>query len=158
MIGRAMGTITFKFDGIEISASCAADAAELIRELNKGKTAIPAPVVSKAAANGHRVIAESNDAELAAIDADNAKMALDFLSTIRDGANVPATALMKLFGLTAPKGLGSKSASVNKVIKAAGLKPSMVYKNPKTHDGRFWRPGRRMGEAIQLLEKRLAQH
>jgi len=159
IIIRVMATITFKIDGIEISASSVADAAELIRELKKDRSADEAkPEPPKIERNGHRVLVVGNEEDFAAIDADNGKMALNFLSTIRDGGNVPAATLMKVFGVTAPKALGSKSATVNKVIKAVGLKPGMVYKNPKTQEGRTWKPGRRMGDAIQLIEKRLAQH
>jgi hypothetical protein len=156
-----MATITFKIDGIEISASSVADALELIRELKKNPLAAEekqAPP-NKATHNGHGgVITGKDHVNFAAIDADNAKMALNFLSTIRDGGNVEAGPLMKVLGVTAPKGLGSKSAAVNKVIKAVGLKPAAVYKNPKTHEGRIWRPARRMREAIQLLEQKLDQH
>lgn len=157
MIDRAMATITFKIDGIEISASTVADAVELIRELKKVKPA-DAEAPSKSGGNGHQVLLIGSEEDFASIDADNAKMALDFLNTIRDGGSVPAGTLMKMFGVTAPKGLGSKSATVNKVIKAVGLKPTTVYKNPKTSEGRTWKPARRMADAIQLLEKRLAQH
>jgi len=160
-----MGTFTIKVNGYEVSASTPADAAELLRELSKGgKASDILPPMNAAQKdlfqkNPRKTGTTSiiGGDELEPMKPEQASMTLEFLKAIRDGGatGVTAPVLMKVLGVTAPKAIGSKSATINKIIKQVGLADSRVYTNPKTANGRIWRPARRMNEAIQLIEKRL---
>jgi hypothetical protein len=161
-----MATYTIKVDGIEITAASAADAVALVRELKGGKSSQNGqapPIAEKPPQENPRqqvLLAGSAD-DLDPISPENTRMSLEFLKAIRDGADsggIMAPVLVKLLGVSAPKAIGSKSATVNKVIKRTGLSVTKVYVNPKTPSGRIWRPGRKMNEAIHLIEQRLAHH
>jgi hypothetical protein len=162
-----MGTYTINYDGIEITASSPADAAALVRELKSGKSSqngqlLPAEGKSQGSSSRtQQVIMIGSDDDLDPISPENTRMALEFLKAIRDGAaigGIQAAVLVKVLGVSAPKAIGSKSATINKLIKRIGLGVEKVYTNPKTASGRIWRPGRKMNYAIDLIEQRLANH
>lgn len=148
---------TIKIDGFEVTAATPADAAALLRELRKTETQAPKAQEKPSLQAFH---GNGLSASLAEFDPNAADTALKFLKAIRTGQTVGihARVLMDALGVTVPKAIGSKSAAVNKTITRLGLKPKTVYSNPRTADGRVWKPGRKMGEAIQMLEERLAAH
>lgn len=163
MMPRAMG-YTIKIGEFEVTADTPADAAALLRELRKSEPQVaPAAVKPAEKPNLQAFQGTGNglSAALAEFDPNAADTALKFLKAIRaagQSGGIQAKAMMEVLGVTAPKAIGSKSAAVNKTISRLGLKPKAVYLNPRTPDGRIWKPGRKMGEAIQLLEERLAAH
>lgn len=147
---------TLKINGFDVEASTAAEAAALLRELQHGPK--PAPPSAPAIVEKTPQIPAGNGA-MSDLDPASSESALKFLRTIRDsGTGIEADRLMSALGVTKPKGIGSKSASVNRVLKAVGLKPRFVYSNPRGPTGRIWKPAKRMGEAIQLLEQRSTTH
>jgi hypothetical protein len=151
-------------NGFEVSVSDPTEAAALLGALKKaGETAAinskpaEAPALPPTAVNG-----SSSSAELADINTGTAQMALRFLKAIRDGGasgGIQSDAVMTALGVTVAKAIGSKSAAINTLIKdGLGMRPKSAYVNPKTKEGRFWKPGRQIGNAIQQLEQRLAAH
>jgi hypothetical protein len=141
---------TIKIDGYEVTAATPADAAALLRELRKPEGTVTPPKSTEKpilqAFHGNGL-----SAALAEFDPNAADTALKFLKAIRQSGELEAKGLMQVLGVTAPKAIGSKSATVNKTLTRLGLKPKAVYNNPRTPEGRVWKPGRKMGEAIQLL-------
>src|SRR5260221_9643951 len=92
-----MGTFTIKVNGYEVSASSAADAAALVRELSKGgkSSENPPPTPPAAEKNFDKnprgapsVIVVGNREDLDHLDQlkpDHARMTLEFLRAIREG-------------------------------------------------------------------------
>jgi hypothetical protein len=148
-------------DGFELIASSPEEAAALYAAVRKTGGAAssqshPAPVNQPAARpSGAMAAAES----VTPIDPETAGTALRFLKAVRDGASgggLKAEALLPVFGVDKPQGIGNKSARVNSLLKdSLGLKVESVYSNPKTPTGRVWTPGKHLSRAIDLIEQRL---
>lgn len=143
----------FTFNGVEISVPVT-ELAEAMRQLGllvNTRSLIPQPreTVSSAPWPLPGGAAEKPKAELSSV--------LKFLKYVHDfGASGSATlqGVMQIMSVDNPKGVGSKSAAINRVLVAHGFKPDEVYVNPRDGSGeRLWRPGSRIREAIEVIGK-----
>jgi len=157
-------TIKINIDGYEVTVSDPAEAAALLHALKKQpeKPVIPAIHEQRVAIETPAVPMIEDQPRGADFDSEAALTALRFLKTVRDGqanGGVQSNAIMSALGVTKPKAIGSKSASINKLIKSLGFSVSAVYVNPRSPDiGRIWKPRRNMAQAIAQIEQRLAAH
>jgi len=159
-----MSAFKLVINGQAVEVLSVEDAAKLLSAMPRtdspvaavAKPAVVAPLPPKPA-NGSSSHEDREDDNL---DPATAQMALKFLKAIRDGGatgGIQSEAVMGAFGVTAPKAIGSKSGAVNTLLTdALGMRLKSVYVNPKTPNGRFWKPGKKIDEAIYALEQRLA--
>ena len=164
-IAPAMTPQPFKFviNGQKVELASLEDAAALLGAMNKAQevaapgakpAAAVTPEVPKTANGGSSEEVREGDLDPRAI-----QMALSFLKAIREGGSkggIESDAVMAAMGVTAKKAIGSKSGKVNGLLESLGMRQKSVYNNPKTAAGRFWKPGKKIDEAIQRLEQRLA--
>jgi hypothetical protein len=151
-------------DGFEFIASSPEEAVALYTAVRKTGGAASGDSSSTSAqqptgrANGSASAAEAETP----IDPDTATLAMRFLKVVRDGASsggVNADALLPVFGVDKPQGIGNKAGRVNALLRdSLNLKVENVYSNPKTPTGRVWTPGKHLNRAIELIEQRLAPH
>ena len=71
--------------------------------------------------------------------------------TLSGGATVEQ--VMEALGSDHPKGVGSKSATINNLLVASGFAPSDVYSSARDPLGvRWWKAGPKMQEALNVLD------
>lgn len=97
----------------------------------------------------------------AQLDPADGLMALKLLKEIKDwsdlGMDMRAEQVAALLGVNHPKGIGSRSASINRLLTSAGFVVEEVYVNRRDTAGeRHWQPGPNISEAIATLERRFA--
>lgn len=146
--------LKFTVHGIEVTATDAAEAAKLIREL--GKQEIRPEQSWPSGTRAHPIIPPRRkllNLKNRKNGFDARSVAVEFLTKIRDaGRNgTNAEGLMELLGARHPKGIGSKSASINELIVKNGFTLHDVYDNPRTAEGRIWKAGPKMEAALQTL-------
>jgi hypothetical protein len=130
-------SIRIQYKGLEIFVSAPQEAVALIRQLTTDQGGSQAVQVR---------------------DEDRWEATLAFLSAIRDAGTQGAevTQIMHALGVRAPKGVGSRTTIVDKSLKEIGFTAEEVYDNERTSQGRFWRAGPRLFEAIDfIVSKRL---
>lgn len=166
-------SIKMVVDGIEITAESAADAVALLKELRPKTSAKQQDesVQEILLVHAPRKAKRTNSAKFKRNPSPRAPepatvtvpdwappSTLKFLTAIRDGgtAGTESEAIMKALGVSKPKAIGSRSATINRVLEQLGFKPAQVYGNDRTANGRVWKPRRLMQDAIAALEKRLA--
>lgn len=163
-------SIKMVVDGIEITAESAADAVALLKELRPKTSAkqqdesvqeillVHAPRKAKRPSGKPKRNPRTPEPAPVTVPDWAPPSTLKFLSAIRDGgsAGTESEAVMKALGVTKPKAIGSRSATINRVLEQLGFKPAQVYGNDRTANGRVWKPRRLMQDAIAALEKRLA--
>ena len=149
--------------GIPVTVSSAAEAAQLLRELGAGGGATPAPAAAPAsppaAVAPPRFRQEQESFSLVPVDPTVGALAIRFLKAIRENPDgIQVDGIMAAIGLDKPKAVGSRSAAINSLLKNLGFKVEAVYRNPRQgkDGGRLWQPARKIGEAISLIEQRLA--
>lgn len=142
--------LIFTINGIEVKATSAAEAAELIRELSRESKPAAAPIIPPRASLRPRPLLSPRLRNGARVH----DVALAFLNKIRDAGSdgIHAEGLMSIVGARHPKGIGSKSAPLNKAIERLGFKVEDVYDNPRSPNGRIWRSGPKMDAAIEALK------
>lgn len=155
-VDNAVIMLIFTINGIEVKATSAAEAAELIKALGKPigaatETARAMPITPKSSRADRfklRLRSRRNGANVRTV-------AVEFLSKIRDAGSegIAADGLMDILGARHPKGIGSRSAPVNKLIESLGYDIEDVYDNPRSPEGRIWKPGPKMDAAIEALKK-----
>jgi hypothetical protein len=88
------------------------------------------------------------------------KTAVKFLRMIEDHplTGVKIDEIMAVLGVSRPKGVGPKSAVMNRIIRAYGFQNvDDVYINPRDPTGeRLWKPGPSIRSAIEAIERGLA--
>lgn len=152
-------SITLKIDGVEFVVASTDEAAELYKRLRSGEVRAKQQTPVKAAPNAKRPARRKRGIGFLKVAPPD--VALKFLKTIRDAGAAGAAAedVRKALGVTHPKGVGSRSAAINRLLRETQLSPEAVYDNPKSRNGvRVWKAGRRMNHAISALEQRLAAH
>ena len=135
----------FNFQGIDISTSSAAEAAALVREL----TAQQPPKVGRPPKNpGLFEDAPANEGDTPAV-------ALSFLTAITkaNGDGASAEDLMKVLNVEHSKGIGGRSVRINNLLRKLKFEPEEVYTSERLPEGRFWKAGARVDEAIQILKR-----
>lgn len=82
-----------------------------------------------------------------------------FLSAIQDAGTQGAevTQIMLALGVRHPKGVGSRTTIVDKCLMELGFTADSVFNNERGAEGRFWRPGPRLHEAIEAARSKLAE-
>lgn len=90
------------------------------------------------------------------------EMTMRFLSALADEAAVlrglDTEEVAKLLAVKHPKGIGSRSAVVNKIIAGAGFDVAEVYRNPRDSTGaRKWFRGPALRDALAVLMKGKSQ-
>lgn len=129
--------------GIDITASTAAEAAALVRELTEQY----APKV------GRPRLIERPDA---GAGINGKEIALAFLTTIANAGprGAEAEELMKVLRVSHPKGVGGRSVRIINILSKLGFAQIDVYDNTRTAEGRFWKPRAKLHEAIAALKGR----
>ena len=141
----------FTVHGIEVTASTAAEAAALLRELAPKPEPAPAKVrilrpVQPTGAETPRMVASAGG-----VDA-----VLSFLEAIyRAPKGIGTADLMPILGVEHPKGVGSRTALFNGILRQLGFSKPFpeVYSVEKTPSGRVFYPGPELRRAIETLER-----
>jgi hypothetical protein len=60
---------------------------------------------------------------------------------------------MEALGVNSLKAIGGRSVKVNRTLDAIGLKPSRVYRNEDTRQGRVWKAAELLPQALAELQK-----
>ena len=139
--------MSFKINvrGIEIIASSASEAAALVREL----TEQPTPKIGRPLkAPGLFDVTPTEENNTAAV-------ATSFLTAIThaNGEGASAEDLMKVLNVDHSKGIGGRSVRINNLLRRLKFDPEDVYKSERLPEGRFWKPGPKVDEAIQSLKR-----
>ena len=136
-------SIRINFRGIELTVSSPSEAAAVARELAEQ----PVPKLQRV-----RVIEEPT---LFAGPEPDEQRAVGLLELIKNAPNggPGVDDLMKVLQVDSPKGIGGRMVRINNILLRAGMKPEDAYRNPKTADGRVWKPGTRIQEAIDRLRE-----
>lgn len=140
----------FKFNvrGIDIVASSAAEAAALVREL----TEQPTPRIGRPLKNPG-LFGEAFQAPSA--ENDTVAVAVSFLTAITkaNGEGASAEELMKVLEVDHSKGIGGRSVRINNLLRKYKLEPEEVYTTERKPEGRFWKPGPKLDEALHILKR-----
>ena len=138
--------IKFVVHGVEVTASNAAEAAALIRELGNAPT--PQRTVIRAAPGAQVMLRHKGfDVKYAAVD---------FLSLIRNAGDngISVAGLMPAVQARRPKGVGARAGMINKLLVELGFDPAQVYENPRTSEGRIWKAGPKMDAALEAVKRK----
>jgi Trp operon repressor len=146
-------SIKISLHGIEVEASTAAEALEIIRGMTNLKD-WPPSVVPPKAKSAHQV----NTATLFLLDPDELRMANRFLEALKkagpDGVSTDTVAMA--VGVDHPKAVGGRMARINNLLEAFQLDQRNIYSNLKTANGRIWKPRRGIDSAISQISQQLA--
>lgn len=150
-------------NGIEISVPIGelAEALRQIGSVSTPKQSLPTPARIQQPAETHTANAHFQMPLTTITESSPThKTTLKFLRLIEDHRLTGAKTgdIMPVIGATKPKGVGSKSAAVNRVLAAHGFSEiDEVYTNQRDVFGeRLWKPGPAMGAAIDAIERGLA--
>ncbi|MEK6245006.1 MAG: hypothetical protein AABM33_10955 [Pseudomonadota bacterium] len=135
-------SIRITYKGVEISVSNPMEAAAVARELGENPGAkIGRPLKSE----------EATAAPLEGGD----PIVLAFLSAILKAGAEGATAetMMRVLSVDHPKGLGGRSVRVNNTLHKLRLSPEEVYTNARTPEGRLWKAGPKITEALEAIKR-----
>jgi len=138
--------LKFIVHGIEVTATNAAEAAALIRELGNAPT--PQRTAIRAAPGTHVMLRTKGfNVNYAAVD---------FLSLIRNAGDsgIAVSGLMPAVQARRPKGVGARAGMINKLLVELGFDPSQVYENPRTPEGRLWKAGPKMDAALEAVKRK----
>lgn len=142
-----MGIAKLKYNGVDIEVAVS-EVGAVLNQL--GLLKAPASESTAAAKSAQDVKAPSTTG----LDS----LALRFLKLVRDhtasgGASVDQ--VMQVLGATHPKGVGSKTAQINKFITdTTKIELSEIYTNDRDPLGaRWWKAGPKMTEAIAALSQ-----
>lgn len=130
--------------GIEISATNASDVAELVRAMgieNNPKTQKIRPKM-----NGEEPSDEENTFSR------HGGAALLFLDLIANHNNVDSAAMQRTLNVKESKGVGPKTRWINAVIEEAGFSLDDVYISERDADGRYWKAGPKIRDAIKAIK------
>ncbi|MBI4191270.1 MAG: hypothetical protein HY525_12125 [Betaproteobacteria bacterium] len=157
-------SIKIMFRGVELTADGVSEAAELARALT-AEQPHQAPIhpqrqdyiipprttsVPRRKLGRPRKTAEDNK-----FDDHNHKMAINFLSAIRDAGShgIDSEKMATVLAVSHSKGIGSKTGRINKLLEKIGYKRSAVYRNDKNEDGeRIWKASAQIQAAITAVE------
>jgi hypothetical protein len=85
------------------------------------------------------------------------ELTLDFLSLLSSqsaAGGTPTTSVMAVLGVSHAKGVGSKTAIINRILDGAGFATPDVYVNPRDALGlRVWQAGPRIQDAMDALSQ-----
>lgn len=142
-------TLKFIVHGIEVTASNAAEAAALIRELGNPPAPQPAPVRATIEGQRPRILIRKRGFNLN-------YAAVDFLSLISNAGDrgIAAEGLMPALHVNHAKGIGARSGMINKLLSELGFQPDQVYENPRTPEGRIWKAGSKMDAALEAVKRK----
>jgi hypothetical protein len=143
-----MSTFKVTIGNATVEVSTLAEAAELARLYD-------ALAESRRAARAERISAVVSRA----LNPDNiiapehVSLAAAFLNALSDfGPSGGATErIQKALGVATSKAVGSRMATVNRVLETLGFKPHEIYSNTKTANGRVWKSGKKLGEALDKI-------
>jgi hypothetical protein len=156
-----MATMSIKFTvkGLDISVSSAAEAAALIRELaDESSPPRRTPIKARAQRTG-QFKSRNRQLPLPTSPQANgfhvAKMASEFLTAIDRGpeGGVDGEAMAKVLGVSHGKGIGSRAAAINILLRQLGFSRTEVYQNDRTSAGRLWKPGPKLDQAITAVKQ-----
>jgi hypothetical protein len=84
---------------------------------------------------------------------DTTPSSVSFLKAIKHSADgISTREMLEIFGVTKPKALGSKTGVVNSALARLGFEQhEEVYSGVRTADGKLFRPGPKIDEAIAAL-------
>ena len=142
--------ITIQIDGVELPDASLRSVSDLIQQLRKLTRQ------SRSMPTGNAVGKPAQ--ELGTISYNVAQspahITLRFLRLIRDEPDgVPANAIMEVLDAKTLKAIGGRSVKVNRTLEAIGLKPSRVYRNEDTPQGRIWKAAELLPQALGELQK-----
>jgi hypothetical protein len=146
--------ITLTIDGIPITVASVKTAVALIQGLRRA-TASELPRVELRAERNGEVLPDMG--QRTSDQGTVIRTAMKFLMAIRDAPDGAQTSvIMKALGVTDPRAIGSRTSTINKVLKSLGMTHSSVYYSNRLIDGRLWLPGDQLPSAIGNLRKLLA--
>lgn len=155
-------SLKFVVHGIEVTASDAAEAAKLIRELG-AQASSTAATPAKPQVNGkHRAPARSKPRFVIAprkprinLPFNPSRGALAFLAAIKDGGDrgVSGEELMSPLQVNHIKGVGSRIGNINGQLAKLGFAPDSVYSTRRTSEGRFFIPAKDFEVALETAKK-----
>jgi hypothetical protein len=151
-------SIKFTVKGLDISVSSAAEAAALIRELaDESSTQRRTPTKPRAQRTG-QFKSRNRQLPLESPGANGfhvAKMASEFLTAIDRGpeGGIDGEAMAKVLGVAHGKGIGSRAAAINILLRQLGFSRTEVYQNDRTSVGRLWKPGPKLDQAMVAVRQ-----
>ena len=130
--------------GYEVTASSAAELAALIREFpaeNQPRKPGRPRVILNLKSRRHSQSPEE-------------KMTIAFLSALATAGpkGTSTETIMPILNVKAGRGVGGRCAKINNLLSKIGFPDSdEIYTNPRLAEGRVWRPGPRIQEALEKL-------
>jgi len=142
-------TIKMNIGGIDVSVTDPAEAAALLRELQKQPKEPVTHVTHENKRNG------ANGSDSKPVDLDVAQTALALLTLVSSTRMALSTEqVMESLGLTSFNAVGGTTKKVNQLLADLGFEKKMTYRNPKRqNEPRYWLKGRQTDEAISVLKK-----
>jgi hypothetical protein len=134
------GMIRINVNGHDVFVSNPAEAAALLRELAN----VEAPKVGRPKLN----LPPKNGAE-------GMNSALTFLTTVTAAGTSGADSehVMKALDTDEPKGVGGRLVKVNNLLLRLGFSPDEVYKKVRTPDGKRWKQGPKIVQAMGAIKQ-----
>ncbi len=132
--------IRINVNGHDVFVSNPAEAAALLREL----ATVEAPKVGRPKLN----LPSKNGVE-------GMNSALTFLTavTAAGAAGADSEHVMKALDTDEPKGVGGRLVKVNNLLLRLGFSPDEVYKKVRTPDGKRWRHGPKIVQAMGSIKQ-----
>jgi hypothetical protein len=141
--------IKINYQGIEVTLPSTGEAADLLRKLTETTPPKTGPRIGRPPKIPENIQLFEATPSRVQILTNNFLMAI--ASADADGPTTEE--IMSAVDVTAGRGIGGRLVRINNFLLKAGLNPKDVYDNRKTSEGRVWRAGPRLIDAIQVIKE-----
>lgn len=138
-----MPTYIVEHNGVKLTVNTLAEAIQATKELSATYTA---PISYDAPEKPEPPATDGGSVSAA-------KDALKLLKLLRDNPRgIGHEEIQNIWGVENSKGLGPKTGAVDRILhEIYSFPPDSVYTREKTPNGRIWKPGKLIGDAITAL-------